>query len=430
MLSTELNERLTRVGRGTSMGEMMRRYWHPIATSAELEGPDCDPIVRKLLGQKFVLFRDTAGTVGVMDEHCLHRGASMALGRVEEGGIRCIYHGWKFSVDGTILDTPNHADPRLRERLKANTYLVREQSGLIWTYIGPKNKVPPFRRFAYDDVPAERKRVMRVNVRANYLQVWEAGTDSSHVGILHSNVTRPGWLKSEDAQVDEFAIKDMVSDAWDDMAPKLELENTGFGYHYVGIRKLGASGEQVNVRLTPVFLPTGRMIIHPDFYATVFDTPMDDEMTATFIVDASDVKPLGLQERLERSGLTDPRFYKDQDFVATEDTGYFQDREAMRQKRSWSGFQGLTQEDSVVCLSMGPVFDRATEHLVAADAGVVRLRQRLQQSLEVFERGGEPFGVRYEDMSKVRGFDKNLPGAASWKDHARDHTTYYPADAE
>ena len=427
MLSTELNERLTRVGRGTPMGEMMRRYWHPIATSDELPQPDGDPLVRKLLGQSFVVFRDTKGQVGVMDEHCLHRGASMVLGRVEEGGIRCIYHGWKFATDGTLLDTPNHADPRVRERLKANAYPVREQSGLIWTYIGPKDRQPPFRKFAYDDVPAERRRVMRVNVKANYLQVWEAGTDSSHVGILHSNVTRPGWLQAEGAEVDAFAIRDMVSDAWDDMAPKLELENTGFGYHYVGIRKPG-SGEQVNVRLTPVFLPTGRMIVHPQFQATVFDTPMDDETTATFIVDASDTKALSLQERIERSGLTDERFYRGHDFVATAETGYHQDRAAMRARRSWSGFHGLTQEDSVVCLSMGPVFDRGGEHLVAADAGVVRLRQRLQQSLDRFLAGGEPFGVGYADMGKVRGFDRNLPAAVSWKDQARDHTTFYPAD--
>jgi phenylpropionate dioxygenase-like ring-hydroxylating dioxygenase large terminal subunit len=119
------------------MGTMMRRYWHPIATSAELPEADGDPIVRKLLGERFVLFRDTAGQVGAIDELCLHRGASMVLGRVEEGGIRCAYHGWKFSVDDSLLDTPNHDHVRVSQRLKANMYPVREPSGLTWTYIGP-----------------------------------------------------------------------------------------------------------------------------------------------------------------------------------------------------------------------------------------------------------------------------------------------------
>jgi len=428
MLSKEDNEKLIRVGKGTPMGTMMRRYWHPIALSTELAENDGPPIVRKLLGEKFVLFRDTAGRPGVMDERCLHRGASMSLGRVEEGGSRCIYHGWKFSVEGDLLDTPNHPDHRVKDRLKAGVYPVRERSGLIWTYIGPKDKTPPFRRYAFDDAPPERRRVNRVNVHANYLQVWEAGTDSSHVGILHSNVTRPGWLKSESARVDAFAIRDMVSDAWDDMAPTLELENTGFGYHYVGIRKMG-DGQQVNVRLTPVFMPHGRMIMHPNFYATVFDVPLDDEDTATFNVDASDVKELLLEERMQRSGLTDPKFYQHHTFIATEASGFYQDRAAMREKRSWSGFHGLTQEDSVVCLSMGPVLDRSNEHLVAADAGVVRLRQRLMKSLELSEGGQDPMGLQYEDMTKVKGFDRNLSASDSWKVHARNHIDNYPKEA-
>jgi len=113
-MKREENELLTQVGKGTPMGEVMRRYWHPICTSAELPTPDCDPLRTRLLGETFVVFRDSHGRVGVIDELCMHRGASMALGRVEDGGIRCIYHGWKFAVDGRIMETPNHEDPRLR----------------------------------------------------------------------------------------------------------------------------------------------------------------------------------------------------------------------------------------------------------------------------------------------------------------------------
>lgn len=205
MLSREDNNRLTQVGPGTPMGEMMRMYWHPIATSAELPHPDCDPLRSRLLGEDFVVFRDTNGKVGVLDELCTHRGASMALGRVEEGGIRCIYHGWKFAVDGTIMDMSNNADSTYIEKLKAPAYPVFERSGLIWTYIGPKDKQPPFRTFAFDEVPDSNRILFRVNTHANYLQMWEGGTDSSHVGILHSNLTRPGWLKeSGDASEPEI----------------------------------------------------------------------------------------------------------------------------------------------------------------------------------------------------------------------------------
>ena len=138
MVTKAENETLVRVGRGTPMGDLMRRYWHPVATSAQLPGADCAPLKTMLLGERFVVFRDSQGRVGMFDELCMHRGASLALGRVEDGGITCLYHGWKFAVDGTILETPNNADGRLRQRLKAPAYDTIERSGLIWAYIGPK----------------------------------------------------------------------------------------------------------------------------------------------------------------------------------------------------------------------------------------------------------------------------------------------------
>ena len=110
MLTREENETLCRVGPGTKMGRVMRRYWHPIAVSEQLSGPDSDPLRVTLLGERFVAFRDSSGRVGVLSELCMHRGASLALARVEDNGIRCLYHGWKFGVDGTIQETPNHPD--------------------------------------------------------------------------------------------------------------------------------------------------------------------------------------------------------------------------------------------------------------------------------------------------------------------------------
>lgn len=422
MLSHEQNEILTRVGKGTPMGNTMRRYWHPIALSTELPQPDGDPIRAKLLGETFVVFRDSNGKVGVMDELCLHRGASMALGRVEDGGIRCLYHGWKFDVSGKLLDTPNHADPRVKERLHAKAYPVREQSGLIWTYIGPKEHEPVFREYAYDKVPSGQRILFKLVVKANYLQMWEGGTDSSHVSILHSNVTRPGWLAESGGAP---PVNDMVNPAWDDMSPQLEIENTGFGFHYVGKRKSAQPG-QSNIRLVPLFMPTGRIIEFPDFYTTVFDTPLDDETTASYLIDASDTRPLNLEDRLTRSGLREERFFKDSHFMASWDNQFHQDRQAMREKRSWSGFHGITQEDAVISTSMGPIYDRTTEHLVAADAAIVRLRQRLLDSVRLCESGQRPIGVDLHDLTQMRGFDKNIQEDESWKPHAAYHLEHYP----
>jgi phenylpropionate dioxygenase-like ring-hydroxylating dioxygenase large terminal subunit len=423
MLTTEQNELLTRVGKGTPMGTMMRRYWHPIATSDELPQADGDPIVRKLLGETFVVFRDTSGQVGVIDEKCLHRGASMSLGRVEEGGIRCIYHGWKFSVTGALLDTPNHADGRVRERLKANAYPVREQSGLVWTYIGPKEKEPPFRRFAFDEVPDTHRTVIRVNIASNYLQMWEGGTDTSHVSILHSNVTRPGWLSGSNREVKEGDLTDFVKPAWDDMSPKLDIENTAFGFHYAGVRKTGTDGKS-NARLVPLFLPYGRIIPLPGFCSTILETPLDDHHTATYLIDSSELGPLDVQQRLKRSGFTDKN-YRDRTFIVDPANGYGQDREAMRARRSWSGLDGLTQEDATITISMGAVYDRSTEHLVAADAAIVRLRKRLLEAVERSEAGGDPFGVDIEDLTRMRAFDHDIDADRSWRELARDHAEHY-----
>ncbi len=126
MLSREENALVTQVGAGTPLGDVMRRYWVPACTSQQLPHADSDPLRVRLFGENYIAFRDSNGKVGVLDELCMHRGASLALGRVEDCGIRCIYHGWKFAVDGTVMDTPNHADPRMKAKLKAPAYPVRE----------------------------------------------------------------------------------------------------------------------------------------------------------------------------------------------------------------------------------------------------------------------------------------------------------------
>jgi len=114
MLTKENNELICRVGAGAPMGTAFRRFWLPALLSDELPAPDCDPRRVRLLGEDFVAFRDSDGKVGLLDEYCCHRNASLALGRVENGGIRCIYHGWKFAADGTVLETPNVADPAFK----------------------------------------------------------------------------------------------------------------------------------------------------------------------------------------------------------------------------------------------------------------------------------------------------------------------------
>src|SRR5216684_3597888 len=182
MLRPSDNERICRVGAGTPMGEVFRRYWLPVCVSTQIPKPDCDPLRVLLLGEQLVVFRDTNGKVGVLDELCPHRGASLALGRVEECGIRCLYHGWKFAVDGTILDTPNNRDESFKKRVKATAYPVREEGGMVWAYLGAAAKMPAFTRYAFMDAADENRTILRVNVKANYLQLLEGGHPAQQRG--------------------------------------------------------------------------------------------------------------------------------------------------------------------------------------------------------------------------------------------------------
>lgn len=378
MMSREENELMCRVGRDTLMGKTLRRYWHPLCQSTELPRPDCAPVRARLLGEKLVAFRDSSGRVGVLDEYCLHRGSSLALGRVEEGGIRCLYHGWKFTAAGSLVDTPNHADPRLCKALKANAYPVIEEGGIVWAYLGPKDQQPPLRRFPFMAVPAENRTVVRINVHANYVQMWEGGADSSHVGILHSNAARPGWMDRTFA-----ANQDPLNPAAfpvEDNAPTLEAQDTEFGFYYCATRKgakPGANGEETkNVRVYPMIMPYTRVIPAPTLDFTVFEVPADDEHTSTFIV-LHGPNPIDRPAILKILGIDDPRYWSEKDcqFRATWDDRFGQDRAKMRE--NWTGFTGIEIEDVAMGMSQAPINDRTIEHLVASDQAIVKIRRLL-----------------------------------------------------
>jgi len=405
MLSREANERLCRVGPGTPMGNVLRRYWTPVCTSAQLPRPDCDPLLARLMGQNFVVFRDTLGRVGVLDELCMHRGASLALGRVEDCGIRCIYHGWKFGVDGAVLDVMNSPDERLKQRLKAPAYPVREAGGLVWTYIGPKDLEPPFPNHAFMDLPPENRVVMRVDTNANWVQALEGGLDSSHVGILHSNAARPGWNGGPGRQVGSLA----------DTIPRFEVEDTSFGYHYAAIRQ-SPDGAPDNARIVPFIMPSGRII--PDIAQTgnatiVLEVPIDDENTATFSVRYGQ-RPIERVSRVRETGFDDAEFYSEEDCKFRFSRNDFAKQKRAEMDTSWSGFRGIALEDAVIVTSMGPIYDRSLEHLVAADVAVVHFRRRLFEQADRVERGEAPIGVDI-DYRTVTAIDAPMPAADHWR---------------
>lgn len=416
MLNSHDNELLCRVGPGTPGGTMMRRFWHPVCTSAQLPEPDCAPLRVRLLGEDYVAFRDSSGQVGFLEELCMHRGASLALGRVEEGGIRCLYHGWKFSAKGTVMETPNHADPKYAARMKAPAFPVREDGGIVWAYVGPKELEPAFSRYAFMDAEPSNRVVLRINVSCNYLQLVEGGEDSSHVGVLHTNMARPGWkddsFTRNPDQINPAAL------ASNDLEPALKIEETAFGFHYVALRKTDTPRIQ-NARVVPFIVPYGRIIPAPAFQFTVLEVPADDTHTSTFLVIHGN-EPVDEDRILELLGLDNPKFYDRGTctYLASWANSFGQDRELM--KESWTGLRGVEVEDAAIGLSQGPLYDRSREHLVPADQAVARVRRTLIEAVKRASEGG-PLRALGLDLRGVSACDLELKEGDPWQDLVPTH---------
>ena len=205
MLTKEQNELLCRVEGGAPMGQLARRHWLPVCMAEEVPESDGKPVRARLLGEDLVVFRDSDGRLGVLGEHCLHRRASLAFGRNEDCGLRCLYHGWKFDVEGNVVDMPSEA-PGAAQRLgkKAKAYPAVEKAGVVWVYMGSR-AVPKLPAFEILDMPADEIRVQFVLRECNYLQAVEGELDTSHFGFLHAGHVDPDQLADDDCRRDDHA---------------------------------------------------------------------------------------------------------------------------------------------------------------------------------------------------------------------------------
>lgn len=389
MLGREDVELFCRVGKGTPVGEVFRRHWTPALPASDIARPGGAPVRVSLLGEQLVAFRDSAGQIGVLDEFCSHRGASLALGRNEECGLRCIYHGWKFAVDGSIQETPNMpADSHFKDLNFQLSYPAREAGGVVWVYMGPREEEPPFPHYRWFDVPAEELYVVETVVGCNYLQVLEGAIDSSHVGVLHhgmhmnpperdervaamDGVVRFGGWRGETPR-DGSPTDNVPSE---DMAPRFEVESTPFGFHYAAIRDSIYGADKRYVRVTALAFPYVAYIPPANSYPIT--VPLDDVTTAILSVYVTENDPEGAlnESRVSRRGfqVLPPRSERRASLPP-------QDRDAMEAGTSFSGYAGIQNQDIAVQTSMGPMFDRHNEHLVSpADAAVVRYRHLLRE---------------------------------------------------
>jgi len=426
MLTEEENEVLCRVGPGTPMGKVLRRYWTPAFQAADLPGPDCPPVRVTVLGENFVAFRDSSGRLGFLDELCCHRGASLVLGRVEEGGIRCLYHGWKYAVDGAILETPNLATSSFRDRVKHGAYPVREAGGLGWVYLGPPGTEPPFPAFSWTGAAPDELVVSEMIMDCNWMQVQEGSIDSSHVAILHLDTLATMGAGPRNVGSLEFAGEPWDLDmpvpsrgqgsgrdgqaarpgAWpsDDNAPRIEVENTPFGFHYAAIRDVTGEPGKKFIRVTAFAMPY-TAFIGGVASGAVLVVPRDDYTCSSIGVFTVPKGAGGIAASQRAAGVIPGVWGPEPEERRVRLPR--QDREAMATGKSFAGFRGGNRiQDAAVQLSEGRLYDRSKEHLVPADLAIIRMRRLFADSIRLVEAGAAPVGLG-------EGCDFGRIGAAS-----------------
>jgi phthalate 4,5-dioxygenase oxygenase subunit len=398
------------------MGEMLRRHWIPACMSEELPEPDGAPIRLRLLGENLVAFRDSNGRVGILDENCPHRGISLSLARNEECGLRCIYHGWKMDVDGNILEMPTEPElTSFAEKVKAPSYPTQERGGLIWTYMGPPGREPPFRDFSWTKSSTHRA-ILKYVIRANFVQAIENLADTAHIGILH------GMLLASDRKADL-----VIPSA--DIAPDVQIADTAFGYYYAGLRKPVTNPESTRyVRVTAFVAPFYSFVPDPKYGTCSFYVPVDDHTSAGYNVryhpeeevDERSVRDLlGLQvgQSLDRGSQ----------FLGTRANHWRQDRNLMDQwprtqsADTFSGIVGLHPQDLSVIEAMGAIADRSKVRPAASDKVVVHLWNLLLDSVRRVELGEDPIGLEARlNWEGIRGWSGILSRNVPWQSMVAD----------
>ncbi|HEX3246124.1 MAG TPA: Rieske 2Fe-2S domain-containing protein [Chloroflexota bacterium] len=395
MLSHADNEYLCRVGPGTPMGALLRRFWMPALVAKELPSPDCPPVRLTLLSEKLVAFRDSTGRVSVVAENCPHRGASLFFGRNEEEGLRCVYHGWKFDYTGACVDMPNEPpESNFKHKVKVTAYPAEEAGDVIWIYMGPTDLKPELPRPEWTLVPPEQRKVTRYIQENNWVQGVEGGIDSSHVSFLHSMVeSHKGTFADDRARL-------MTADT----APEFRVVNTDFGL-LIGARRRISENESY-WRVTPYSLPFYTVIPgvpnRDSWYAGHGWVPIDDEHLSMVTYSWHPTRPLsdfgerhGHQAHYVRKGPDDLHP------IQSRENDYMIDRVAQK-TTSYTGIENGSIQDRGIQETMGRIYDRTKEHLGSADTAIIMMRRLLMRLARELEEGKEPWAASHPEVSTVR----------------------------
>ena len=378
------------------MGKLIRRYWIPALLSDEIPEPDCPPVRVHILSERLVAFRDSQGRVGLLEEHCSHRGTSLFFGRNEECGLRCIYHGWKYDMEGNVLDTPAEpAGSDFKSKLKHVAYPTMEAAGIVFAYLGPRDKMPLFPNYEWTLLPKEQTYVTKGLLECNYLQGLEGECDSSHLSFLHREFTALGRRQL-------FAL---------DSAPAYETEETDFGVRLIATRNAGLDTQYV--RVSSFVMPIACWVPARNRETHIY-VPVDDQHAWRYDLGfLRDRKPT--VEDWNRKSQIGPDYRR----LRNLQNNYLQDRQRQA-TTDYTGIENFLNHDGCATESMGPIFDRSQEHLGVSDKAVIAVRKFLINAVKQFEEGQEPPHIvrdpAQNSFSHIDTFAQTIPASIHWRD--------------
>jgi phenylpropionate dioxygenase-like ring-hydroxylating dioxygenase large terminal subunit len=384
VLTAQENALLTQTGPGTPGGDFMRRYWQPAALSHEL---GADPLYVRLLSEEFVLFRDAQGDPCMLDLHCPHRKADLSYGRLEEGRLRCVYHGWLFGGDGACVEQPGEpAESTYRARIRQPAYPARDVNGVIFAYLGP-GEPPPFPDIPWLTAPRANSWATKLLHECNYLQGNEGNVDPQHLSFLHKTIEFDGPVRASHLLTGR------------DTAPQIDVEETPYGLRLFAVRDTGEGTKYV--RVSNFIMPNGSafpagQVVDPAreqidenlHYSLHFHVPIDDESHWKYRIMFRLDGPVD-SAYLDRTQID---FTSDDSFERPRAARnrYRQDRHEQHTQTYTGMGRNFQDHDRFAVESQGRILDRTTEHLATTDKGVIAMRRQMLAAIDTVRNGGHP----------------------------------------
>ncbi len=416
MISAEENKLLTQTGPKTPCGELLRRYWQPVALSEELPQGGA-PLKVTILGEELVLFRDDQGRPGLLGLHCSHRGTDLSYGRIEDGGLRCLYHGWVYDVSGCVLELPGEpGGGATRGEIRHRAHPCQEAGGIVFTYMG-SGEPPLLPNYEFLTVPESQRTVTKIFYRCNYLQGNEGNIDPVHLSFLHQYINEsqvvqkrivPGTGATDNALLGK------------DIAPIIEVEVMDYGLRIYTIR--GAGSDSSYLRITNFIMPNlsafGGSTVG-EGYAVHWHVPVDDTSHWKYVFMFSREKALSEELRKKHRAEINPEFRLNREGA----NRYQQDRHSMRTETFTGMGWNFQAHDAFATESQGRIQDRTAEHLVSSDKAIVAARKLLLNAIEDVKQGRIP-RHRINDAKANRFphlmvISEVIPRSVHWKDYAK-----------